>query len=409
MSLFEHLGELRKRLLRSAIAILVLSVVGMFVARPLFAWLMRPVLAALPVGEKSLIYTSGIEEVNVLLKVGLYAGLSISTPIILWQLWSFISPGLLPAERRYAAPFILAGTLAFVAGAAFCYYAVLPQMFGFLLSEGQERAMHERLDHAQQAEQDALRFLRLGEAQRAGDLAHRATAGLSEEGDAQIVLSSDGQVASAAELTTRIEALGRLIDALQAGFPDTARPVLIRAMDRREEAIKAETLGHLAEASALADQAAALLGAAVTHGAENLSELWKLEKLAGRGHALMQAEQWTRPMLSMDEQLSLVLALEVAFGGIFELPLIMALLTALGLVKASFLIKYQRHALVVCLILAAVITPTGDVINLMMMCGPMVLCYELGTLASWLIERRRARQIAAATSASPTAPVEPTP
>ena len=393
MSLLEHLGELRSRLLRSTIAILVLSVAGMLVARPVFAWLMKPILAALPPGQRELIYTSGIEEVNVLLKVGLYAGLVVGTPILLWQLWSFISPGLLPAERRYAAPFILAGTLAFVGGAAFCYYAVLPSMFTFLLSEGQQRELHQRLDQSRSLQDDALRFLRLGEARRAGELAHRAVTQLSGDGDGQVVM--DGSSIGAPELQARLDALGVLVDAMQLGFGDTARPVLLRAMDRRDEALKAQAQGQLGQAALSLDAAEALLESVGYQSEESVHALWQLDKLRAHGGAEAASEEWTRPMLSMSEQLSLVLVLEVAFGLIFELPLVMALLTALGVVKAAFLIKYQRHALVICLVLAAVITPTGDVINLMMMCGPMVLCYELGTLASWIIERRRNRAQAA--------------
>src|SRR4051812_41947706 len=117
MSLFEHLTELRGRLLRALVVILTFSVLGTVIARPLFGFLMRPILAALPADSRSLIYTSGIEEVNVLLKVGLYAGVLLSTPVLLWQLWGFISPGLLPTERRFAAPFVLGGTVAFLAGA----------------------------------------------------------------------------------------------------------------------------------------------------------------------------------------------------------------------------------------------------------------------------------------------------
>src|SRR5215813_5662921 len=74
MSLSEHLGELRTRLLRCVIAVLVLGAAGLVFARPIFAFLMRPVLDALPATDRSLIYTSGIEELNVLMKVGLHAG-----------------------------------------------------------------------------------------------------------------------------------------------------------------------------------------------------------------------------------------------------------------------------------------------------------------------------------------------
>jgi sec-independent protein translocase protein TatC len=104
------------------------------------------------------------------------------------------------------------------------------------------------------------------------------------------------------------------------------------------------------------------------------------------------AAAWTKPMLTMGEQLSLVLLLLLSFGIIFELPLVMALLGLVGVVKAGWLMKYQRHAFVVCLIAAAVLTPTGDVVNLSLMAGPMLLCYEMGVLAVWLIERRRTKQ-----------------
>jgi sec-independent protein translocase protein TatC len=99
-------------------------------------------------------------------------------------------------------------------------------------------------------------------------------------------------------------------------------------------------------------------------------------------------------MLTMHEQLSLVLLLILAFGIIFELPLVMALLGVVGVVQSRWLFKYQRHAFVVCLIAAALITPTGDVVNLSLMAGPMLLCYELGVLLVWLVERRRAKNAA---------------
>jgi len=91
----------------------------------------------------------------------------------------------------------------------------------------------------------------------------------------------------------------------------------------------------------------------------------------------------------MSEQLSLVLVLELAFGLIFELSLVMMVLGMVGLVKSSFLFKYQRHALVVCLVVAAILTPTGDAVNLALMAGPMLLCYELGVVLVWIVEKRR--------------------
>ena len=65
----------------------------------------------------------------------MYAGVFLTTPVILYQVWGFVSPGLYEKERKLAAPFIIFGTIAFLAGASFCYFAVLPQMFEFLLRE----------------------------------------------------------------------------------------------------------------------------------------------------------------------------------------------------------------------------------------------------------------------------------
>ncbi|HXN42298.1 MAG TPA: twin-arginine translocase subunit TatC, partial [Myxococcaceae bacterium] len=160
----------------------------------------------------------------------------------------------------------------------------------------------------------------------------------------------------------------------------------------RQKAVEAYNKGDLKGASKSLDDAAVILGGVGTSQSAAIAGLWNLEKQLSHGKSIYDAKNWTRPMLTMREQLSLVLLLLLAFGIIFELPLVMSVLGMVGLVKAKFLMKYQRHAFIVCLILAAVITPTGDAVNLALMTGPMVLCYELGVIAVWLIEKRRAKQ-----------------
>jgi sec-independent protein translocase protein TatC len=103
------------------------------------------VLLSLPPDASSLVYTSAIEEINVLMKIGLYAGVFLSTPVLLWQIWGFVAPGLYENERKLAAPFIVFGTLAFLAGALFCYFVLLPQMFTFLLQKEDTAAITRRL------------------------------------------------------------------------------------------------------------------------------------------------------------------------------------------------------------------------------------------------------------------------
>ena len=390
MSLADHLGELRTRLMKVALAVGVMGAASLAFAKPLFGLLMQPVLEALPEDSRALIYTSGIEELNVLMKVGMYVGIFLATPVLLWQLWGFVAPGLYETERRLASPFVVSGTLAFVAGLAFCYFAVLPPMFRFLLNEGDSAQLEERLEYGRAQEEDALRFVRLGAVERAGRLAREASLGLTASGDGTIdpIAPEALTPARSVEVRERLDGLGRLLDASAAGLPASARPKLLQVLDKRVEAAQAHARGaHDAAAIAL-DEAAGLLGGAVGQG-EELSVLWKLEKDLATGRARYEAQRWTRPMLTMKEQLSLVLVLLLAFGVIFELPLVMAVLGAVGLVSSKFLFRYQRHALVVCLILAAVLTPTGDIVNLSLMGGPMMLCYELGVLAVWLIEKRR--------------------
>jgi len=390
MSLLEHLQELRNRLFKVTMAVLVLGAISLVFARPIFGLLMKPVLDALPVEGRALVYTSGIEEINVLMKVGLYCGVFLTTPVILWQIWGFVAPGLYPSERRYASPFIIFGSLAFVAGALFCYFALLPTMFQFLLQEGDSGALAARLEAGKLREAEALRYLRIGSPELAGDLAKTASAELRADGDGKVEI--DGFAPGKVDAVARLDGMGRLLDATAEGSAPSVRPVLRKVMEKRVLAVEALAKGDYAVSGTALDEAAALLaGVDATHTAQ-YADVWKLERDLASGKGRYESLTWTRPMLTMNEQLSLVLLLELAFGVIFELPLVMALLAVVGLVKSSWLMRYQRHAFVVCLIAAAVITPTGDAVNLALMAVPMLLCFELGVVAVWFIERRRAKQ-----------------
>lgn len=394
MSLFDHLAELRTRLLRVTLSVLALGAIGLVFARPLYGLLMRPVLLSLPQEAASFVYTSAIEEINVLMKMGLYCGVFLSTPVLLFQIWGFVAPGLYDEEKKYAGPFILAGTLAFLAGTAFCYFVVLPSMFQFLLQKEEVVQVQRRLELAQLRESDALRWVRLGDFDRAGATARGAIGDLEAPGEGQ---TTDGPLGitltpkDSVDVKLRLEGLGRLLDAALARAPSPAPAALGEAVGKREDAVKAYGAGRFGDAKDLADAAGALLAGLDATRTQDWADLWKLEKLLGVGSAQAEAQNWTKPMLSMSEQLSLVLVLELAFGVIFELPLVMMVLGLVGLVSSSFLFKYQRHAFVLCLVLAAVITPTGDAVNLALMGGPMMACYELGVLLVWLVERRRKR------------------
>lgn len=390
LTLFEHLSELRSRLWRVTVAVIVLGGASLIWAREIFNLLMVPVLQALPEESRSLVYTSGIEEINVLLKVGMYTGLFLATPVVLHQIWMFVAPGLLPSERKAIGPFIVFGTGFFLAGAAFCYFAILPQMFKFLLTPGDAGPVRERIVVAKTQADDAARFFFVGEPARAAELAAAAAAALGNAGDGRIdpppVLTT-----SSVELNDRAARLGRLLDAaIGTGPADARRKAVVEGISLHQQAEALIVRGSLQEAGVkLEESAAALAGGYVEH-AGALHSVWSAHRHLAAAGAKLGREEWTRPMLSMKEQLSLVLMLELAFGAIFELPLIMALLAMIGLLKFRWVARYQRHALLACVVLAALITPTGDAINLALMAVPMVLCFEIGVVLVWVFERRRA-------------------
>ncbi len=238
LTFWDHLRELRKRLMLCAWGVLIgMVAIGAFVEQ-LFHALMTPILESLPEGQRTLQYTSYIEPLMVYIKVAMYGAIFVSAPWILFQLWQFIAPGLYKKERRVVVPFLFFGTLLFYAGGAFCYFLVMPQAF-----------------------------------------------------PAMAAIATDASL---------------------------------------------------------------------------------------------------RPMLTMSEQLSLVLAMLLGFGIVFEVPVVIAFLSMVGLVSVEFLVKYRRYAIIVNVIAAAIITPTGDPLNLALMAVPMIVFYEIGILLARVVGKKKA-------------------
>lgn len=239
LSFLDHLRELRKRIFRALIGIVVGMAVTGYWVETIFHHLMQPVLDSLPEKQRALHYTSYIEPLMVYLKVALYGGIFVAVPWVLFQLWQFIAPGLYRKEKKLVVPFLVSGTALFYLGAAFCYWVIMP-----------------------------------------------------------------------------------------AAFPAMA---------------------------AIAGDAA------------------------------------LSPVLTMSEQLSLVLGMLLGFGVVFELPVVIAFLAMIGVVTAEMLAKYRRIAIVVNTTIAAIITPTGDPLNLALMAVPMILFYEIGIVLARILGRRRAQ------------------
>jgi sec-independent protein translocase protein TatC len=130
MPFMEHLGELRVRIMRSLVALLI----GLCLAFPFSArvvdWLARPIQQS----GNTLVFLAVTEAFWVQMKVALFLGLFIAAPGILWQVWRFVEPGLHRHEKKYAVPFVTIGSLLFILGGAFSLLIVTPNAVAFLLS-----------------------------------------------------------------------------------------------------------------------------------------------------------------------------------------------------------------------------------------------------------------------------------
>ena len=129
-TLISHLLELRDRVLRAFLAVLIAFLPCAFYANELFSLLAQPLIAKLP-KDSSLIATSVISPFMTPFKLSFFVGLFLAMPVILYQVWAFVAPGLYRHERRFAVPLLLSSVVLFYAGVAFAYFFVFPVMFDF--------------------------------------------------------------------------------------------------------------------------------------------------------------------------------------------------------------------------------------------------------------------------------------
>ncbi len=135
MSFFEHLVDLRKRIINSAMAIALGAMIGVAVSQKVIGFIVRPMQAALRNMnlEDKLIYTSPTGYINMIITLGIYLGVVLAAPVVLYQVWLFIAPGLYKHERRAVSMFVFFSLFLFLAGIAFGYYVMLPYMLKFLI------------------------------------------------------------------------------------------------------------------------------------------------------------------------------------------------------------------------------------------------------------------------------------
>lgn len=146
MTLIEHLTELRTRLIKCAVAVFVGAVVCWFAYPWILDQLIKPYCDLFPenspspfaneaTGECPLLQTNPLEGFSIRMTIAGYGGIALAVPVLLWQLWAFVTPGLYSHEKRYAAPFVVSGALLFLLGGGLAYWSI-PRALQFLTDIG---------------------------------------------------------------------------------------------------------------------------------------------------------------------------------------------------------------------------------------------------------------------------------
>lgn len=239
MSLFDHLIELRKRLLHAVGAVGIGMVVGLAASRPIMDFILRPIQAALRANKLTdKVFSFSLQGyVGLYISLGLYIGLALAMPYVLYQVWLFVAPGLYKHERKAVSGFIISSMVLFLCGMAFAYFVLLPTVLTFLVSF-------------------------------------------------------------------------------------------------------------------------------VNHGP-------------------------VQPLISLNEYFELVLVVLVGLGVIFELPVLIFILSVFGIVTPQWLWKNVQYAIVIITVVAAIVTPTPDATTMLVFMAPMIGLYFVGIGVSYMVHRRK--------------------
>ena len=143
MSLIEHLAELRDRLIKVAVAVVIGMLIAFVLYNQIFEFLLGPYediannRPEATLGDGRLLLSDPLQGFAIRMKLALYGGIAIAMPVILWQIWRFVTPGLYDHEKKYAVPFMVSALCLFVLGAGLAYYT-LPRALDFLIDIGGE-------------------------------------------------------------------------------------------------------------------------------------------------------------------------------------------------------------------------------------------------------------------------------
>jgi len=463
MSFLEHLEELRARLIRCALAVVGGTIVCWFFREDIRTFLEAPLFDAwskvdgLP-PPQPLNFSGMLEPFVAYLKLSAIGGVFVASPVILYNLWCFVSPGLYPRERKVALPFVLVSTLLFVGGASSAYYTVFPIGFRFFLefaagTEVEEAEVEVEVtemgpvappDPVPAALAGAIREVGARPEPAAGtDAGGGADAGTDARGGGE----TDAGTGETVDAGTATEAEADADAGPPAGEVAAPSPVPPGKPVRVADAGPEPDLGS---APSMEDGASwyewllfrffrsncrELNATADARGGVLLRFVWQ-ERRCGpppdllrvdRGETRLAQAAWSEPLvlaggrisrelldplatpgrhtyevgyasqqsstgklapvLMVKDYLSFAIRLLLAFGLVFELPVLISFLAIAGIVNYRQLLGFSRWFIVIAVIVAAILTPP-DVLTQIMLAVPLIVLYYLSVLFAYFFGRK---------------------
>lgn len=361
MPLGEHLEELRRRIILALVGVLPIFILGLVFGHQILMFLTAPLERALgnDAPEGGLQVTSVLEGFNTYVKVAALLAAALGAPWILYQVWRFIAPGLYAREKRFVnllAPMSVALTLA---GLAFMYYIMLPAMLHFFVVFNKDLVTRPPPMVAPLPEGVNLPSFPVLKADPPSPV------------PGQVWINEETNQLRVAVGPATSHGHGSMLPFLHSSPKPEAAP---------SPASAPSAGGQKTESSAKPSTDVSATSAPV-----------RVLSLPLRGDSLISQHY------KMNEYLSLVLMLALAFVVTFQTPIVVLLLGWAGLIKVDQLSQYRRWAIMVCTVVSALVTP-ADLISMLALGIPMYLLYELGGL---LLRVMPARRVAAGAVLTP--------
>lgn len=385
MTFLEHLEELRSRLIRSLIAVLVGMIACWAFHQQILGFLLAPLYEAwanvdgLPNIDQVLNFSSLVEPFVASMKIAAIGGIFVASPYVLYQLWRFISPGLYARERRLAFPFVAISTLLFVGGSLMAYSIVFPIGFTFFLdfAAGRKTAIYEStVDIGQPLSVDPPTAAALATDQSRPNRRNEKTPvdGTADVTWYEVLISrfTKSDCGTIHGVVPSMNGSPLMVDFEwhSARCGDIVVPLYVKIDGKKREAKWSAPRP-------------------TRRGFQCVSAVFEDQQRPGASlEVVVPTNDQARklmPVLMLNDYLSFAMRLLLAFGLIFELPVIVSFLALAGIVNHRQLLKFGRWFIILAFVIAAILTPP-DVLTQVLLALPLIVLYYASVLVAYWMQ-----------------------